>query len=60
MIEDAADKTGVSTSLHLENGIATTIVNKYIDAYGIDALLVKRKDETKKLFVSSTVPVIGL
>lgn len=60
LIEDAADKTGVWTSLHLEDGIATTIVKKYIDAYSIDALLVKRKDETKKLFVSSTVPVIGL
>ncbi|MGB3479345.1 MAG: hypothetical protein WBB67_09310 [bacterium] len=60
LIEDEADKTGVSTSLHLENGVVTTIVKKYVDAYNIDTLLVKRKNETHKLFVSSAVPVIGL
>jgi hypothetical protein len=60
MIEDEADKMGIWTSLHLEDGAATTIVKKYIDAYGVDVILMKRKLETKKLFASSTVPVIGL
>jgi hypothetical protein len=60
LIEDGADKAGIWTSLHLEDGIAMTIVKKYIDAYNVDAMLIKRKDETKNLFVSSTIPVIGL
>jgi hypothetical protein len=60
LIEDDADKAGIWTSLHLEDGIATTIVKKYIDAYGVDAVLIKRKNEATRLFVSSTVPVIGL
>jgi hypothetical protein len=60
LIEDDADKAGIWTSLHLEDGIAMTIVKKYIDAYNVDAMLIKRKDETRNLFVSSTIPVIGL
>lgn len=60
LIEDDADKTGIWTSLHLEDGNASAIVKKYVDAYGVDAIFIKRKDETKKLFASSTVPVIGL
>lgn len=60
LIEDDADKAGIWTSLHLEDGNASAIVKKYIDAYSVDAMLIKRKDETQKLFASSTVPVIGL
>jgi len=60
LIEDDADNAGIWTSLHLEDGNATMIAKKYIDAYSLDTMLIKRKDETKQLFVSSTVPVIGL
>lgn len=59
LIEDEADKAGIWTSLHLEDGIASTVVKKYIDAYSFDVMLIKRGAETKKLFVSSTIPVIG-
>ena len=60
LIEDDADKIGIWTSLHLEDGNASAIVKKYIDAYSVDAILIKRKSEAKKVFASATVPVIGL
>ncbi len=60
LVEDEAVEKGVWTSLHLENGSVTNILKKYIEAYDINTVLVKRKDETKKIFVSSLVPVIGL
>jgi hypothetical protein len=59
LIEDEADEKGVWTSLHLEDGNATNIMKQYIDAYNFDTVFMKRKEETKKLFVSSSVPVIG-
>jgi hypothetical protein len=60
LVEDEAVENGVWTSLHLEEGSALDITRRYIDTYQIDALLLKRKDESKKMFVSSTIPVIGL
>ncbi len=60
LVEDEAVENGVWTSLHLEEGSLLDITNRYVDTYQIDALLIKRKDELKKIFVSSTIPVIGL
>lgn len=60
LVEDEAVENGVWTSLHLEEGSVIDIAMRYIDTYQIDALLLKRKDESKKMFVSSTIPVIGL
>jgi hypothetical protein len=60
LVEDEAVENGVWTSLHLEEGSLLDIAKRYVDIYRIDALLIKRKDELKKLFVSSTIPVIGL
>ncbi len=59
-VEDEAIEKGVWTSLHLENGTLTNIVKKYVEAYEINIVIMKRKDETKKVFVSSLIPVIGL
>ncbi|MDH4210355.1 MAG: hypothetical protein OEV79_02785 [candidate division WOR-3 bacterium] len=60
LVEDEAVENGVWTSLHLEEGSLLDITKRYVDTYQIDALLIKRKDESKKIFVSSTIPVIGL
>jgi len=60
LLEDEAVDNGVWTSLHLEEGNLLRMVNHYIDTYSIDGLLFKRKDELKKVFVSSSIPVIGL
>jgi len=60
LVEDEAVENGVWTSLHLEEGSLLEITKRYVDTYQIDSLLVKRKDELKRLFVSSTIPVIGL
>jgi hypothetical protein len=60
LVEDEAVENGVWTSLHLEEGSLLDITKRYVDTYQIDALLIKRKDELKKIFVSSTIPVIGL
>ncbi len=59
-VEDEAVEKGVRTSLHLENGQITNILKRYVKAYEIDVVLVKRKDETKKVFISSPIPVMGL
>jgi len=60
LVEDEAVDSGVRTSLHLEDGLATNVIKKYIDNYKISLLLVRKRDETKKIFVSSSVPVMGL
>lgn len=60
LVEDEAVENGVWTSLHLEEGSLLEITKRYVETYQIDALLVKRKDEFKRLFVSCTIPVIGL
>ncbi len=60
LVEDEAVENGVRTSLHLENGLATRVIKKYIENYKINLTFVKRREETKKIFVSSPVPVIGL
>jgi hypothetical protein len=60
LIEDEAVETGVWTSLHFEDGNIINVLKKYIETYDINIVMLKRKEETKKLFVSSPVPVIGL
>ncbi len=60
LLEDEAVENGVWTSLHLEDGNQLKVTNRYVDAYEIDALLIKRKEESKKIFVSSSIPIIGL
>ena len=60
LLEDEAVENGVWTSLHLEEGNLMHLVSHFVESYGIDALLVKRKDECKKIFLSSSVPVFGL
>jgi hypothetical protein len=60
LAEDEAGNNGIWTSLHFETGNMIHTVKKYIKAYAIDAVITKRKEETKKLFVSSPAPVIGL
>ncbi len=60
LVEDEAVENGVRTSLHLENGLATNVIKKYVENYKIDLVLVRRREETKKIFVSSPAPVMGL
>jgi len=60
LLEDEAVENGVWTSLHLDEGNVLHRISHYIESYGIDVLMVKRKDECKKIFVSSSIPVIGL
>ncbi|MGQ9663966.1 MAG: universal stress protein [bacterium] len=60
LVEDEAVENGVRTSLHLENGVVTRVIKRYIENYKIDLILVKKREETKKIFVSSPIPVIGL
>jgi len=44
LLEDEAVENGVWTSLHLEEGNLLRVIDHYIDSYGIDGLLFKRKD----------------
>jgi len=37
-----------------------SIIRRYIESYNIDIILIEKKNETKKIFVSSPIPVIGL
>jgi hypothetical protein len=60
LVEDDAVENGVWTSLHLMEGDPVELTRRHVETYQIDALLVKKKDEMKMLFVSSSVPVIGL
>lgn len=60
LVEDEAVENGVRTSLHMENGQVPRVIKKYIENYKINLLLVKKREETKKIFVSATVPVFGL
>ncbi len=60
LVEDEAVNSGVWTSLHLEFGNMTNVLKKYVDVYNINVICIKKKDETKKVFVSSQIPVIGL
>ena len=60
LLEDEAVENGVWTSLHLEDGNMLKVTNRYVEAYEIDTLLIKRKQESKKIFASSSIPVIGL
>ena len=60
LLEDEAAENGVWTSLHLEDGNLLKVTNRYVDAYEIDVMLIKRKEESKRIFVSSSVPMIGL
>lgn len=60
LLEDEAVENGVWTSLHLEEGNLLQMTNRYVDAYEIDALLIRKKEGSKRIFVSCSVPVIGL
>lgn len=60
LVEDEAVENGVRTSLHMENGLVTRIIRRYLENYKINLILTKKREETKKIFVSSPVPVIGL
>jgi hypothetical protein len=60
LVEDEAVENGIWTSLHLEEGNLLELTMRYAETYQIDALMIKRKDESKKVFVSSSIPVIGL
>lgn len=60
LVEDEAVENGVRTSLHLENGLATNVIKRYVENFKIDLILIKKRDETKKIFVSSPVFVLGL
>lgn len=60
LVEDEAVENGVRTSLHMENGLVTRVIRRYLENYKINLILTKKREETKKIFVSSPVPVIGL
>ena len=60
LVEDDAVENGVWTSLHLEEGNLAQVINHYIESYGIDTMLVKRKDEFKRMFAACSIPIIGL
>ncbi|KPL13775.1 hypothetical protein AMJ74_04610 [candidate division WOR_3 bacterium SM1_77] len=60
LVEDDAVENGVWTSLHLEEGHLPQVANHYIESYGIDAMLVKRKDEFRRIFSTCPVPIVGL
>ena len=60
LAEDEAVENGIWTSLHVDEGNATEVAVRYANTYNIDAFMVKRKEEAKNLFVSSSIPVIGL
>lgn len=60
LVEDDAVENGVWTSLHLMEGDPLKLTMRHVETYQIDALLIKKKDESMGMFVSSSVPVIGL
>jgi hypothetical protein len=60
LVEDEAVENGIWTSLHLEEGNLLELTKRYAETYQIDALMIKKKDESKNIFVSSSIPVIGL
>jgi hypothetical protein len=60
LVEDEAVDHGVRTSLHLEEGQILKAIKKFVEAYDIQMLLMRRREETKKVFISANVPVIGL
>ncbi len=60
LVEDEAVENGVRTSLHMENGLATRVIRRYLENYNINLVLIKKREETKKIFVSCPIPVIGL
>ena len=60
LLEDDAVENGVWTSLHLEEGHLLQVINHYIESYGIDIMMVKRKDEFKRMFSVCSIPIIGL
>ncbi|OGC38848.1 hypothetical protein A2Y85_08800 [candidate division WOR-3 bacterium RBG_13_43_14] len=60
LTEDEAVENGIWTSLHLEEGSLSNAVSRYVESYGIDIIIIKRKDEAKRIFINAPVPVIGL
>jgi hypothetical protein len=60
LVEDEAAENSVWTSLHLEDGNMMNIIRKYVQSYNIDIIITERRKETRKIFVSSPTPVMGL
>jgi hypothetical protein len=60
LVEDETVQHGVWTSLHMEEGSMLSTLNKFIDAYAIDCVIVRRSEDTRRLFLSCSVPIIGL
>lgn len=60
LVEDGAVEQSVWTSLHMEEGMLVSTVKKFIEAYKIDCVYTRRSDETKRLFLTCPVPIIGL
>lgn len=60
LIEDEAVENGVRTSLHMENGQVSRVIKRYLENYKINLVFIKKREETKKIFISSPIPVIGL
>ncbi len=60
LTEDEAVENGVWTSLHFEEGNVTNSVNRYVESYGIDVIMVRRKDDMRRVFTDAPVSVIGL
>jgi hypothetical protein len=52
LVEDEAVTSGVWTSLHT--------LKKYVETYDIDLIVMKRKEDHKRLFAASPVAVMGL
>ncbi len=60
LVEDEATENDIRTSLHYEEGNMIKLIKEFVENYDIDAIFVRKKEEAKKLFVSSPVMVIGL
>ena len=60
LVEDEAVEHGVWTSLHMEEGSLISTVRKFAEAYTVDCVYTRRTDETKRLFLTCPVTVIGL
>src|SRR4030042_714522 len=60
LTEDEAVENGIWTSLHLEEGSLSNAASRYVESYGIDIIIIKRKDEAKRIFINAPGPVIVL
>ncbi len=60
LVEDEATENDIRTSLHHEEGNMIKLIKNFVENYTIDALILRKKEATKKVFVASPVMVIGL